>query len=249
MNQYDIFKRVNTFKIFTQFVDYENETILDFGGNRGNLIHFSDGKILPEKYTSMDVSKNALNALLEEFPNANTIYWNRHHQTYNPQGNKNEQFPGFNGFLGALSINSLSYDMSFANSVFTHMDLKEILFCIRGLQIISNEINFTYIDPENTRIFEVLRKRHNAIDLTDEEIANLSDHDISYILNRNKVVNQVREPYNDIWTVIKTDFLKEAIINSSAFAISIESGMTTGFNWMKIKVRDRLPANVGIIGY
>ena len=47
-----IFKKLNVFNIFDQFVtDYKNKKILDFGGNRGNLISYSNGKIHEKNYT------------------------------------------------------------------------------------------------------------------------------------------------------------------------------------------------------
>jgi len=36
----------NRFNLFEKFAgDYKNKKILDYGGNRGNLLYFSQGKI------------------------------------------------------------------------------------------------------------------------------------------------------------------------------------------------------------
>ena len=94
----------NIFNLFTDMVsEYENKTILDFGGNHGNLIKSSDGKILPEFYTCLDINQEPLDQLPS---NTKSIYWNRYHPTYNPDG-KMLDLP----YIG-------KYDIVFANSVF-----------------------------------------------------------------------------------------------------------------------------------
>ena len=246
VNQYKVFKRIDVFKIFKQFVfDYADKKILDFGGNRGNLIHYSNGEILEENYTCLDVSREALECLIEEHPNATAVHWDRYHNTYNPTGSVSEKFPKLTkGLFGILSY----YDICFANSVFTHMSVKEMLFCLRYLQYNSNEIYFTYIDPENTRIFEVLRKRHGVINLSDKEIESLKEHDCSYIYDGKSISQSYCDKYQEVWTIIKTDYLKELIAIDSPYIISMDSGMSTGFNWLKIKLEQR-PPPIGMINY
>lgn len=220
-----VFKQIDVFRIFDQFVNnYEDKKILDFGGNRGNLISYSQGKIKEENYTCLDISKEALNVLLESYPNAGTVYWNRHHPTYNSHGNRNERFPQLEQF-----------DIAFANSVFTHHELNEMLYCIEQLCHVSSEVCFTYIDPTNEKIFDILQNKHSI------EIPNLKEiqsKKLSYITSKDKVM----------WTSIDTEYLRKSIVRNSSYKLEIEHGLTDGFNWMKIKVKHRLPTH-GIIGY
>lgn len=224
MNKYSIFKKIDAFAIFNQFVsDYEEKKILDFGGNRGNLLWYSNGKISEDNYTCLDISKKALNTLLEEHPGAGTVYWNRYHETYNPSGNKNERFPKLENF-----------DIAFANSVFTHHTLNEMLYCIEQLCFVSDKVCFTYIDPFNKKIFDILRDKH-AIEIQD--MKKIRNNKLSYITS-NKVM----------WTVIDTEYLKKSIKNNSNFNLGIETGLTDGFNWMKINVNNKLQVP-SIFGY
>ena len=146
-----VFRKTDTFDAFYEIVgDFTNKSILDFGGNRGNLINSSNGKILEENYTCLDISQDALDIISKECPKANTIHWNRYHKMYNPTGNKNENFPN-SYFNGGLFGKNKKIDLVFANSVFTHHEIKEMLYCIRQLSSVSNNLYFTYIDPNNKK--------------------------------------------------------------------------------------------------
>tara|TARA_R110000868_G_scaffold118588_3_gene314464 strand:+ start:2514 stop:2828 length:315 start_codon:yes stop_codon:yes gene_type:complete len=96
---FKVFKKLDVFDIFKQFVDdYADKTILDFGGNRGNLISYSNGQIKEENYTCLDLSIQALNIVLDEHPDASVIYWDRYHKTYNPRGSRTKEFPSNNHY-------------------------------------------------------------------------------------------------------------------------------------------------------
>ena len=102
----------HTFSLFEKFAgDYKNKKILDYGGNRGNLLYFSQGKIKEENYTCIDVEKDAIRQGKIEFSNANFIHYNRFSPMYN-EGNIDEPFP----------ILEEKFDICFAYSVFTHTD-------------------------------------------------------------------------------------------------------------------------------
>lgn len=144
------FRKTNTYSIFKQCVpNYKNETILDFGGNRGNLL---DSDINPKKYTCLDISKEGLEALPSD---VKSIHWNRHHSYYNPNGKPHEPFPKLKW-----------HDIVFANSVFTHHILDEALYCINNLSNYTNRIVFTYIDPTNDTFLNKFREKY--YDLTFE---------------------------------------------------------------------------------
>lgn len=210
MSNYKVFRQANVYDLFEQIVDnYENQTILDFGGNRGNLIRTSSGKILPENYTCLDISKDALKVLEKENPGVSSIHWNRYDRVYNSDGNDNEPFPKLK-----------HYDIVFANSVFTHHKISEMLYCLRNLYNCSNTIYFTYIDPTNTTFFERFEEKYGGVDWSRSE-----GKDLSYLVSNT----------NMLWTVIDTEYLKKQIIKDTDINLRFETGITTWFNWMKIE--------------
>jgi hypothetical protein len=156
MEQEMKFRKTNTYAIFKQCVpDYSWQSVLDFGGNRGNLL---DGEINAKKYTCLDISKEGLDALPND---VKSIHWNRHHSYYNPNGNAHEPFPKIPW-----------HDIAFANSVFTHHILDEALYCIRHLSKYTNRIVFTYIDPTNNTFLEKFRDKYYDL--------NFDGGDVSY---------------------------------------------------------------------
>lgn len=159
-----VFRKTNTFAIFARMVkDYENKTILDFGGNRGNLIASSEGKIKPENYTSLDISKESLELCEQENPGVKTIHWNRHHQNYNPEGEIIE-FPDID-----------EYDIAFANSVFTHMSIDEALYYINCLKKKCKVVAFTYIDPANEEFLLRFQEKYYELEFKEGKVSYTKD--------------------------------------------------------------------------
>ena len=208
MGQEMKFRKTNTYSLFEQCVpNYRNETILDFGGNRGNLL---DGDINPRKYTCLDISREGLDAL----PNGvKSIHWNRHHSYYNPNGKVHEPFPKIPW-----------HGIVFANSVFTHHILDEVLYCIDNLSHYTNRIVFTYIDPKNETFLEKFREKYYDL--------KFEGGDVSY----------TRDEKDILWSAFDTEYLK-----SKLDFHNIKTGTTDWFNYMDITVRS--PVSPGIIGY
>lgn len=206
-----LFRKTDTFSIFQQCVtDYNGETVLDFGGNRGNLLLSSNGKIKERNYTCLDISKDALDALPD---NINSIHWDRYHSYYNPEGNISKPFPKLK-----------HYDIVFANSVFTHHTLEEMLYCIDCLSHYTNRIVFTYIDPNNSIFIEKFRKKYYDL--------KIEAGDVSYTVDKNNI----------LWSAFDTNHLK----NHLPYQI-VTAGITDWFNYIDIQVR--FPIIPGIFGY
>lgn len=158
------FRKTNTYDIFKQCVsDYKWQSVLDFGGNRGNLL---DGNISPKKYTCLDISKDGLAALPE---GTKSVHWNRYHSYYNPNGNPDEPFPKLKW-----------HDIVFANSVFTHHLLDEALYCIEHLSKYTNRIVFTYIDPMNEQFFKKFKEKYSDL--------SFDGGDVSYTTDKNGIL-------------------------------------------------------------
>tara|TARA_B110000902_G_C14041244_1_gene487903 strand:+ start:42 stop:752 length:711 start_codon:yes stop_codon:yes gene_type:complete len=229
LSDYKVFKKIDVFSMFEQIVpNYKKKTILDFGGNLGNLISYSNGKILEHDYTCLDLSKEALDILQVNYPNTLGLHWNRYHKMYNPDGNVDEPWPAH-----------LQYDIAFANSVFTHQEIPEMIKCLKYLTHHADRIYFTYIDPNNNSVLNDLINKHNAISLTNKQIVKLKDRELSYVLDGSRVVYRddiENESYKSIWTIIDTNYLKE-VLNSFGFKVIYSSTTISGFNWMEIKPR------------
>jgi SAM-dependent methyltransferase len=103
-------------------VDVSDKSILDYGGNRGNLLE--DGVeadvIKPENYTSMDVSPTGLTLLKDRYPDTNTQEYNRYNQVYNIHGEKLLPFP----------FDDNTFDMVYSYSVNTHSSWDDYKFDI-----------------------------------------------------------------------------------------------------------------------
>lgn len=198
-----IFRKTNTFSIFEQFVDdYSSKTILDFGGNRGNLIASSKGKISQENYTCLDISKDALSVLHNDFPQVNSIHWNKYHSYYNPTGNIKEPFPKLQ-----------FYDIVFANSVFTHMTLKETLYCLDEITQYTNRIAFTYIDPTNNQFIKNFNEKYCKL--------SFDNLDESYTNDENGM----------FWSAFSTEYLLQLLPHNN-----IKYGITNWFNFIDITI-------------
>lgn len=174
----------NRFGLFEKFAgDYKNKKILDYGGNRGNLLYFSQGKIKEENYTSIDVEKDAIQQGKIEFNNANFIHYNRFSPMYN-QGNINEPFPILENY----------YDICFAFSVFTHTDFYTFEETIYELKKVASKLIISFVDNNNISMKNwVYNKR--CLDFGDC-IALDTNSDYSYLLNNDillknkKICNQ-----------------------------------------------------------
>jgi len=107
----------NRFPIFQELnPNFHGNSLLDFGGNQGNLLHFSNTIIPEEKYTSIDVSYESLQLGQNEFKKGNFVWWNRYNEMYNHRGNRGEPLP-----------TAEQHDYIWAYSVFSHMIYEDIL--------------------------------------------------------------------------------------------------------------------------
>ncbi len=130
----------HVFELLVDIVNnIEEKNILDFGGNKGNLLHISNGKIKQKNYTCIDVNLEAINKGKEDFPQATFLHWNKFNPVYNHSGNKNEPL---------LTIGK-KFDIALAYSVITHTDWQEFKLYIEYLKQHSNNVIVSFIDINN----------------------------------------------------------------------------------------------------
>jgi len=222
-------KRVNYFPVLSLLVDsIENKTILDFGGNRGNLIYFSQGKILQPNYTCIDVDADSIAHGEQEFPNATWIHWNKLHPWYNPTG-FDESFP----------IADVQFDIIWSHSVFTHLDIKETLYCLEQLLKLKGLIIFSFVSTANVSLISKLVSLEELV-LTPNDIKSISDSAYSVVLDKSKLLlntdDLTKTNYTQIWTFYSVDFLLNLISNlTTQYNYRAEHTVAKGWNWIVIR--------------
>lgn len=109
-NRYPLFKEI--------FNNVQTQSLLDWGGNTGNLLHFSKNELSQENYTCVDTVNDAIISGKAEFPNATWIHYNKFNPIYNPLGNKDEVFPTISKFdnIWSYSVFSHTSHEEFRNS-------------------------------------------------------------------------------------------------------------------------------------
>ena len=121
--------------------DWRSKTILDFGGNRGNLLRDDGGGIDHDKYWCIDVSRDAIADGQAAFPRAHWIFYDRYNFEFNPQG-----IPDL-----AVPDTGQRFDVILAYSVFTHTSKPEMLDLVdqlRGWLTDEGVLAFTFLDPQ-----------------------------------------------------------------------------------------------------
>jgi len=120
--------------------DWKGKSVLDFGGNIGNVLHHPKSTIDQDKYWCIDVSRDAIAAGAKAAPAARFIFYDRYNFEYNPDGIRNLAIP----------VNGNRFDFVLALSVFTHTPQTEMLELAKHLaQLLSpgGRLAFTFFDP------------------------------------------------------------------------------------------------------
>lgn len=144
------------YKIFDYYFN-EPGSVLDIGGNAGNLLTSKNKKI--EKYTCLDVSKDAVELGKKMYPNSNFYFYNMYNEYYNKTGNRKEIFP-----------NIETHDYVFINSVFTSSEFDIIINILtESIKLARKKIVFSVFDYKN----QYLKNKFKIEDLKKET-------DISY---------------------------------------------------------------------
>lgn len=192
------------YPIFSYFstlgVDFENKSVLDFGGNNGNLIRSSNNKIQDKMYTCVDIDKQGLSDGEQSFPNAKWMHYNRYHPVYNKLGDKT-----------ALP-NIEQYDIIIANSVFNHFTNEEILFFVDYLYnhlTPSGKFYFTWCNIDNEYCFNTFKKIRSPIF---SEFEKPISKTYAYMCN-NKQADSIIEGTEYLLTFHNKDYLLELLEN------------------------------------
>jgi SAM-dependent methyltransferase len=192
-----IYHKENTFEYFSKYITWnDTDHILNFGGNSGNLIRSSEGKIKQEHYTCVDVDMQAMTEGLAAFPNATWIHYNRFNPIYNI-GGKNE-----------LPNLPRSYNLICSYSVFLHMSYRDTIEILNFLWKVlepGGKIFFSWCNVDDERTVNLF-KDWNKIE---DDLPEVDDY--LYLVD-NKV--QLVGPFYPKRTFVcmyKKDFLLKAL--------------------------------------
>lgn len=117
---------------------WEQATVLDFGGNRGNAL--MAGRIKESNYWCVDVSWDAIERGQRDYPEAHWIFYDRYNFEFNPTGIPDLPVPD----LGR------KFDYVLAYSVFSHTheaEMIELVEDLRRLVAENGRLAFTFVDP------------------------------------------------------------------------------------------------------
>jgi SAM-dependent methyltransferase len=135
--------RAFQFAYFDEQLDYPDwagKLVLDFGGNRGNILQDPCCKIDSRNYYCLDVIKEAIEEGRQGFPEAHWFHYDRYNCSFNPEG------------VVDLSIPDLGceFDVILAYSVFTHTtqeEMKDLVAQLKQRLAQGGTLAFTFIDP------------------------------------------------------------------------------------------------------
>jgi SAM-dependent methyltransferase len=138
-----ISSRFGQFKYFDLQLDqpvWRGRTILDFGGNVGNILKDPSSTIDHDKYWCIDISRDAIQRGKEIYPEAHWVFYDRYNFAFNPSGIKGLKVPDTGG----------QFNYIVAYSVFSHVCKSEMVELVGELESRLAEdgvLVFTFIDP------------------------------------------------------------------------------------------------------
>jgi SAM-dependent methyltransferase len=135
--------KLGRFSYFDQqlgYPDWGSKTVLDFGGNQGNLLMDRNCTIRDARYYCLDVLKEALEEGRKTHPEAHWVHYDRYNRSFNPGGVKDLAIPDM----------GVEFDIIVAFSVFTHTTREEMHSLVKELLALlapGGVLAFTFSDP------------------------------------------------------------------------------------------------------
>ena len=119
---------------------WHGKKVLDFGGNKGNMLTDPDSTIEHEHYWCLDISQSAIEAGRAAFPAAHWLFYNRYNLQFNPAGIVGLDVPD----------TGQQFDYILAYSVFTHIgkvEMRELVSSLTRQLAADGTLALTFIDP------------------------------------------------------------------------------------------------------
>jgi 2-polyprenyl-3-methyl-5-hydroxy-6-metoxy-1,4-benzoquinol methylase len=183
--------------------------ILDYGCNNGHLLRTSHNNILQENYLGIDIQTKPLDQARINFPNAQFIYYNGYHVSFNPTGQK--EFPNLGNFNPEIIV---------CHGVFTHCDITSILETIdyfKSVIMPGGYIIFSmWEDCHMSKYIDIFLQTRLNITVP-KNISNLPYENSFYLINRNAaIIDQetlTLEQCDWIETFYSREYIKQKIPN------------------------------------
>ena len=143
---------------------WRGKRVLDFGGNKGNLLLDPACAIRHQDYYCLDVISEAIEEGRKTFPDAHFIHYDRYNCSFNPDGVRELPIPD----LG------VEFDFILAYSVFTHTTFEEMKELVAQLQqhlAPGGSLAFTFIDPNWKGNLRWRLEKRNAADRVETLLA------------------------------------------------------------------------------
>ena len=144
--------------------DWREKRVLDFGGNKGNLLLDPECTIRHRNYYCIDVIREAIDEGRKTFPEANFFHYDRYNCSFNPEGIVDQPVPD----LG------VEFDVILAYSVFTHTtweETKDLIDQLRARLAPGGVLAFTFIDPHWESNLRWRLEKYNSPDRTEALLA------------------------------------------------------------------------------
>jgi SAM-dependent methyltransferase len=119
---------------------WRGRSVLDFGGNVGNILKDPNATIDRDKYWCLDVSRDAIAAGRRAYPEAHWTFYDRYNFAFNPTGTEGLPVPEA----------GQKFDYILAYSVFSHIGRAEMMDLVAQLEdqlADDGVLAFTFIDP------------------------------------------------------------------------------------------------------
>jgi len=148
--------------------DWPDKRVLDFGGNKGNLLLDPSCTIRHENYYCLDVVSDAIDEGRKAFPDANLFHYDRYNCSFNRDGAVDLPVPD----LG------VEFDFILAYSVFTHTTWEETTDLVEQLRARlapGGALAFTFIDPHWQSNLRWRLEKRNSADLVEGLLAQSRD--------------------------------------------------------------------------
>ena len=171
--------KAGQFAYFDVQLDYpvwSNKRVLDFGGNKGNLLLDPACTIRHENYYCLDIIRDAIEEGRKTFPQANWFHYDRYNCSFNPEGVVDLPVPD----LG------VEFDFILAYSVFTHttwQETKDLVEQLRACLAPGGRLAFTFIDPHWESNLRWRLEKYNSADRIEALLAKSRDADWCSLVN------------------------------------------------------------------
>ncbi|HKG45237.1 MAG TPA: class I SAM-dependent methyltransferase [Pyrinomonadaceae bacterium] len=139
--------RLTQFPYFDEVLGHpvwKGRKVLDFGGNVGTFLASAGDKLDHEDYWCIDINRAVVEHGRLTYPRAHFVHFNRYSSQYNPHGIRNLAIPDC----------GVKFDFILAFSVFTHVDVNEMVESVGALRRMlarDGVLAFTFFDPRYDR--------------------------------------------------------------------------------------------------